>query len=216
MSGKLFHKRKARKITSLNRRKARLAPYDRVLIVCEDGKSSPAYLKGLCADLRLSSANIEICGEECGSAPISVVNYAINKTRQDRDFDRVFCVLDVDRHDTLDAARDKARRHTAKKIDVIVSNPCFELWLLLHYQFTARPYGPKGKRSACDCVIKDLKEHLTGYAKSKSGVYSSTKGKLSTAVQNATNLTEQNRSANAINPSTQMHKLVSYLQDLKK
>jgi hypothetical protein len=44
-SDNLFHKRKARQIESLRRKKARRASYETVLIVCEGEKTEPNYFK---------------------------------------------------------------------------------------------------------------------------------------------------------------------------
>lgn len=109
-SDDLFHKRKQRHVASLKRQKARRAPYDRVLIVCEGAKTEPNYLKEIRDTYRLTTANIDICGDECGSDPRSVVNYAIKKFREDQDYDRVYCVMDRDKHETFDAAMDKLRQ----------------------------------------------------------------------------------------------------------
>ena len=46
-------------------------------------------------------------------------------------FDEVWCVHDVDDHPRLDEARIMARDND---ISLAVSNPCFELWLLLHFR----------------------------------------------------------------------------------
>ena len=43
----LFHKRKARKVTQLQRAKESREPYDKVLIVCEGEKTEPHYLMAL-------------------------------------------------------------------------------------------------------------------------------------------------------------------------
>ena len=51
-----------------------------ILIVCEDSKSSPDYFDKFRKELRLSSVKVEVCGEECGSAPISVVDFAKEKS----------------------------------------------------------------------------------------------------------------------------------------
>lgn len=46
-------------------------------------------------------------------------------------FDEVWCVFDVDEHPGISDARQKA---AANGIKLVVSNPCFELWPLLHFQ----------------------------------------------------------------------------------
>ena len=44
-------------------------------------------------------------------------------------FDEYWCVLDVDEHPNLEEALDMAR---ANEISVALSNPCIELWFVLH------------------------------------------------------------------------------------
>ena len=46
-------------------------------------------------------------------------------------FNEVWCVTDVDEHKRLEPALDKAK---GNDIRVALSNPCFELWLLLHFR----------------------------------------------------------------------------------
>ncbi len=54
------------------------------------------------ARLRLSTAEVEVCGRECGSAPINVVTFARARRNERKKRgsppDRVFCVVDVDHH----------------------------------------------------------------------------------------------------------------------
>ena len=49
----------------------------------------------------------------------------------DRDFDEIWCVFDTDQHPNLAQAINEAGQ---SEIEVAVSNPCFELWLVLHSQ----------------------------------------------------------------------------------
>ncbi len=60
---------------------------------------------------------------------------ATSRARAERDqnlaFDEVWCVYDVDRHPSLNDAGQLAR---ANGIELAISNPCFELWLLLHFR----------------------------------------------------------------------------------
>ena len=51
------------------------------------------------------------------------------RRRADRDFDEIWCVFDTDAHENLPHAIEEARQ---SGIAVAVSNPCFELWLVLH------------------------------------------------------------------------------------
>jgi len=130
----LFHKRKKRKVESLRRRRATIAPYDVVLIVCEGEKTEPNYFAALKRVFRLSNTNIKVCG--CGSDPITLVNFAIATFKREREFDRVYCVFDRDRHTTYTGAIKKisqTRLGGGSKISAVPSVPCFEFWILLHF-----------------------------------------------------------------------------------
>ena len=61
-SDDLFRKKKERKTASLLRAKAKLSPYDVVLIVCEGEKTEPNYFEELKDAFRLNNANVKICG----------------------------------------------------------------------------------------------------------------------------------------------------------
>jgi len=100
MADQLFHRRKAKKAEALRREAQKREPYDLVLIVCEGGKTEPKYLRELRDAFKLSTANIRIAGDECGSSPRSVVDYALTMYRKEKKYNRVFCVFDKDRHPT--------------------------------------------------------------------------------------------------------------------
>ena len=70
----LFHKNRERKVASFKTKKPKINQELRVLIVCEDSKSSVFYFDSMAKDLRLSA--VEVRGKECGSAPSSVLTYA--------------------------------------------------------------------------------------------------------------------------------------------
>ena len=139
----LFQKRKARQARDLARRKGRRAPYAKVLIVCEGEKTEPHYFNELKDHYGLNSANIEICGD-CGSDPLSIIRHAKQRYREEKDagdaFDKVFCVFDKDTHAHYQQGLDTIRSTTPKNVYVaITSVPCFEYWLLLHFN---TPHAP--------------------------------------------------------------------------
>jgi len=59
----LFHKRKAKTASALQRRKAKRAAYAKILIVCEGEKTEPNSFNGLVKKYELNTANVEICGD---------------------------------------------------------------------------------------------------------------------------------------------------------
>lgn len=114
----LFHKRKATKVTQLQRAKESREPYDKVLIVCEGEKTEPHYLMELRGHLKLSQANIKI-DPNSDSSPTSVVKYTkelIKESPKDP-YDHVFCVIDRDRH--FD--------YTTKLFGTSGDSPCMDL-----------------------------------------------------------------------------------------
>jgi hypothetical protein len=76
-------------------------------------------------------------------------------------YDEVWCVFDVDDHERLAQAIDQAK---ANRIHVAISNPCFELWALMHYQ-DQRAYITR------DHVRAELRRYIPGYEKSLPCVY---------------------------------------------
>lgn len=216
----LFHRRKAKKAAALRREAQKREPYDVVLIVCEGGKTEPNYLKELRDAFKLSTANIRIAGDECGSSPRSVVNFALTEYRREKKYNRIFCVFDRDRHPTYAEAVERIRKVKMGRgvsIAAITSVPCFEIWLLLHFVYTTRPFGSTGSSgSICASVIRGLKRHIPGYEKGVTGLFQALADKLPNALTHAARLENHTAECGSDNPSTLMHHLVAYLRDLKK
>ena len=94
--------------------------------------------------------------------------------------------------------------------------PCFEYWLLLHFEATTRPYARAGERSPADCVIDDLKKYLPGYTKGDKETFQKLRDKLELAIERAKRVQEQGVKNQTDNPSTQIHLFVEYLQKLNQ
>jgi hypothetical protein len=77
------------------------------------------------------------------------------RAQNTEDFDQVWCVLDVDEFDFKDALP-IARR---ERIALAISNPCFELWLLLHH------VDATASISGAAATLKHLKAVVPGYDK---------------------------------------------------
>jgi len=215
-----FHKRRAKSAHDLSRKRAKRAPYDRVLIVCEGLKTEPNYLAELIHSLRLNSANVEIDGS-CGSSPISVVKYAKKRYSEEKkkgdSFDKVFCVFDKDSHGMkYEQALNTISYSKPKNVfQAINSVPCFEYWLLLHFKFSTKQFLAIGKKSSCDRLIQNLKQYLPNYSKGESGLYKILMGKTGEAITNSKRTLIQAQEGATDNPTTKMHELVEYLQQLK-
>lgn len=104
-----------------------------IRVLTEGAVTEPDYL-----DLwrrQSPSVVVDINTETAGYAPLSRVQEARrmkrSQRRKDPDFDEIWCVFDVDDHPNLNSAIAEARD---AGIEIAVSNPCFELWLVLHVE----------------------------------------------------------------------------------
>lgn len=215
----LFHKRKAKKASELARRKARRAPYAKVLIVCEGERAEPYYFNDLKDHYGLNSANVEVCGD-CGSDPLSIVAHAKQRYREEKDagdaFDKVYCVFDKDAHANYMQGIDAIRGAAPKGVYVaITSVPCFEYWLLLHFSYTTNPYNALPGNSACNQVLTDLKGHMPGYAKGNHDTFTALVGQLDFAKNNAIRALKTAEANHTDNPTTLVHELVEFLKNIK-
>ena len=208
--------RRPRTPASYARRGPQREPYDLVLIVCEGAKTEPFYFEGLRHAWRLSSANIQVRSAGA-SDPLSLVAHALQTLRNDA-FDRAYCVFDRDSHAGFAQALGQIAQSPegqAGRLEAIVSWPCFEIWILLHFAMTTRAFVARGGRLPCDQVIREISRHLAGYAKGSKGVFASLEDRLATALTHADRLSAHNLETGSDNPGTTVHKLVNYLKSLK-
>ncbi|WP_026523093.1 RloB family protein [Butyrivibrio sp. VCB2001] len=96
--------------------------------------------------------------------------------------DKGFIVLDID-NDKKKADKVMAliNKNVNGAISFIVSNPVFEIWLLLHFKYTTKFYENGNQ------VVKDLKKYIENYEKNLD-CYEICKDKLDNAVLNAEKL----------------------------
>jgi hypothetical protein len=200
------------RFAELRRRGAVREPKRRFLIVCEGSRTEPLYFRALSREFRNQLVEIEIEGQ--GQAPKSLVERAAarkkeaeREARSRRDlflrFDEVWCVFDVDEHLNIAEARQQARDNG---IQVAISNPRFELWVLLHFQEQSAFLD---RSRACSL----LRKHLPGYEKILP--FESIKAQYGAAVGRARNLDQRCESAGCPgdNPSTGVYRLTEDIRD---
>lgn len=125
--------------------------------------------------------------------------------------DQAFCLVDSDfdgyKNSQLKDADRLAEQHQGK-VKMIVSSPCFEVWYICHYQFTARQFG------TADDVLNTLRQHCPDYQKSSPTMYTLLQDLQQDAVSNAKRLEshcmECSRQPHTVEfaPSTEMYKVV--------
>lgn len=201
----------ARTASSLNRGKPRFKPQPTILVICEDTKSGKVYLEDASLHFRV---NVTVEISHCGKTdPKGIVKEAISRQGK---FDRVFCVIDRDTHQNFDEALTLAK--PSKKVDVIVSYPCFEFWLLLHFGYHRKPYMTAGKCSPADLVIKELSTHSCLKHYDKGNVQGLFKLMLDNGFAEARRVAPkvlaEAITSGEMNPSTRLHELFDFFEDL--
>jgi hypothetical protein len=212
---------KERQTRALARKKANRAGYDRILIVSEGEKTEPLYFDEIRQHYRLHTANVRVMPSDYGTTPQQVVDFAKDQCLRTRAWEQVFCVFDRDDHLKANfdnakvsaAALDKKYRNELNqpiRFTAIPSIPCFELWLLLHFERITR-----------ECHRNDVygllrqPGRLPGYDKAQGGLFERTRHLLDTAYENAATLAEERKRHGNDNPFTAIDTLVKLLTGLK-
>lgn len=151
--------------------------------------------------------------------PIHLVKAAVNfKKKRDcrislKKGDEIYCVYDVD--DNTDADLENARILADKDgIKIYLSNPCFEIWFLLHF------IEVNAAQDRHD-LIEELKKYIRDYRKCKD-VYPQLKYIQKNAITNARKLNQMHEengislSCRSCNPSTQVFQIVEHILSLGK
>lgn len=225
-SDRLFQRRKAPTKKDLSRKKASRIPNKRVLIVSEGEVTEPNYFEGFKAFAKLVNVDVDICGRECDSAPISVVNFAERKANSEGHFssggyDEVYCVFDRDTHGSFDAALSKiltlkkSAKFLAGNIEAITSYPSFEIWLLFHFIYTRKAFVSNETHSSTEQITAELRRasrEFQNFEKALSSEQCAILFRLTdTAKANAARAKNDAKATGELNPSTSINELLDTL-----
>ena len=132
--------RSRRRGRPLRRRIAFRTPKRTFLVFCEGTRTEPDYIQALSQEPAVrdsASVEIRIDLNASGAVPLTLVKAAAEARARSSDeqgeIDEVWCLFDVEwphNHPNLPEARTKAERSDVR---LAISNPCFELWLALHF-----------------------------------------------------------------------------------
>lgn len=195
---------------SFRRTSGQKPPRSITLIVCE-GETEQEYFEAARIKYGLTTAEIILAENTKGPAPISVVGCAEEKCGEQGGYDCVYCVFDRDGHESYDRAREKIKTLADRKkkplpIQEAISIPCFEFWVLLHFQKTDAPFRK------CSAVIQRIREHhMPGYEKANAVIAKSLMERVEEAIGNAEWLEEQAPNNN-YNPYTSVHRVLRHFQ----
>jgi hypothetical protein len=197
---------------SLKRHPPKLTPRPSILIVCEGEKTEYHYFRDFRSKEHARLLEIDIVHSD--SDPLSVVNFALQrKTEADERavrmhddnerIDEIWCVVDVDDHAGLDRAIQAASNDGIK---LAISNPCFELWVLLHFREQNALLRAKAAKSAC-------RKDIPGY--DGQVPFERLWEKYQLAVHRATNLDKKHQGKpKPGNPCTRVYLLTERLREL--
>ncbi|MFP3872069.1 MAG: RloB family protein [Candidatus Aenigmatarchaeota archaeon] len=193
----------------MSRRVSLREPQSILVIVSEGEKTELKYF----SNYRKRGCGLKIETPNTSKTdPLGLVKYAERQIRKnelepDGD-DEVWCVFDVDQNkENIKKAVDEAEDND---INIALSNPCFELWFLLHFEL-------RQTELSCDDTIDNLKKYLPDYSKNQDIFYEIV-DKRDEAISHAKKLNEihSERRNNELyspesNPSTQVFKLIEYI-----
>ena len=158
----------ARRTPPIGRRRWHKEPKRRFTLFCEGKNTEPAYFSAL--KRTLTGALIDVVTRPGVGVPMTIAEKAVERakseglTRSSRrkknsfeEKDEVWAVFDRDEHPNFNEAVSKCLDNNVR---VALSNPCFELWLILH----VRDYDQPNHHHV---VQKDLKNLRPEYDNQK-------------------------------------------------
>lgn len=188
------------KSKSIARPTAYRKPRVRILLICEGKKTEPQYFEELRSAYR--HPDIEVCtlhGDH--TDPLNLVLFGHNRFLHGGDnghgkqmfpkaFDEIYILFDRDEHPSYKDAINKARELDSSlcndfkktvRFQALPSNPCFELWLVLHYKDISN-------LPSRNDLFKELKQQWNGYDKGATGLFAKTRQLMPDACKRAKKL----------------------------
>lgn len=202
--------RKLPESKKLDRKKGTVSPKWKIVIICEGEVTEPRYFKDFARHCKNQLVDVEIIKK--GGAVRKLVGAVKEKQEEltriakksDDSFDKLFRVWgvpDVDNHPKLLEAKNLTKEHN---LNIALSNPCFEIWALLHFHEQDAPLDRKDAQ-------KKLAKEMPTYCHDNNPVFdfSMLQQKYNDAVRNATRglRKRQVEGIEAGNPSTNVFEL---------
>lgn len=192
-----------------------------ILISLEDTKSAKFYFEAIRDELK--GERLVIIAKHRGTDPKNVIEAAKDETEKRKalvaqdmedDFEAVWIVFDTEGTQHIvrqRQARNAIQQALALGFKTAVSNPCFEYWLLLHFEWCVEPFNNAKE------VCHRLKKYIPDYNKS-SNCYAITKPYLHVARKHAERVFQErhgfsNQHPCDCLPCTEIHYLVEKLLD---
>jgi hypothetical protein len=178
------------------------------IVICYDGEKTEAeYFTGWKRHLGPAGVDVRPVFVKSGGNGLNAVEAALARKAVDDGYDEYWCVFDVD-DTSISDLNDAIQKSAANGMSLAISCRSFEVWLACHW----------GKISTAAILtekqaVKLVSAHHSSYTtKKKSVSFDDIIDLTDDAIKNAEWLETQNCS----NPRTDVHKLVSKLNDKRK
>ncbi len=156
--------------------------------------------------------SVDVSIVEAGATPMHLVERACaDKRRADLDIDFYWCIFDVEfpkRHPYLGRAIQMARDNGVR---LAISNPCFEIWLILHHRHHAGHLSTDEAIQLRRELDRSDGKHLDGslYMELAHNAIHRAKGLRKKHEQDGTNFPEDN-------PSSSVDEFLTHIRDVVK
>lgn len=211
---------------SLVRKGETKTPLKAYLISCEGICTEPHYIKGLVdyekANRKIAEGTEVLIAKHGHSDPLGVLQDLLD-TPNYESYDELWIVIDRDEielkgkgfgghtKENFQKALEESKKHG---VAVACSNPCFELWIVLHFEFrdtacSRDDIQKKALEKVNSILPKDKQLKNVDDLKALKNLYDLLKDKVDTARINAAKL-KANEEKNE-NPSSGMYKLLDSL-----
>ncbi|WP_375419910.1 RloB family protein [uncultured Sphingomonas sp.] len=172
-------------------------------MVAYDGeRTEDDYFRGWKLVIPPSRLSLESLYIKSGGSALKAVEAAVKRKRRFKDYAEFWCVCDVDDTSSDDVARAQELARV-NDIKLCLSNRCFEVWILLHYEFSGAAIC--NEKDAIDRVGKHCPDYGNPY---KTLAFHELLPNTEIAIDNAVKL----QAANPSNPMTLVHHLVRKLK----
>jgi hypothetical protein len=200
-----------------SRRKVRVTPTKPVVIVvCDGAKTEPIYFKNFKSRDKLFHIKVVHSGKNY----LDLIKKGIHESDGVEGACDVWCVSDVDadpntpynessKNQQLKEFKEQARKYG---FQIALSNPCFELWYLLHFGYST------SNLPTYKSLEQKLSVHLPNYSKTKN-YFSQLSDTMDYAISNAKKLEKHHADLGiadfasvAVNPYTDVWQLVEQIK----
>jgi hypothetical protein len=188
----------------------------RLFIICEGmkDKSESAYFKSFIKSCKFKGDKVEVkvidTNKNTGK---ELVKEAKNCKKEFPD-DIAWVVYDKDGYTKHPETFDMAKNNNIK---IAFSSISFEYWILIHYEYTSRPFEKS------ENIISYLNSNkYISYTKASTDIYMKTKSLMNTALANAKNIKDYQAKGNSVgtpvynfNPYTNIDELIEEIIELQ-